>query len=86
MFREILFACLFQPIIGLAKDNESGRIADLFPEEVRDQRGLRQGVVGTLLTIVSFHHHCVQQQKTNCYARYIIRSFVGVRQILKAEN
>ncbi|KAG1866143.1 hypothetical protein F4604DRAFT_1682875 [Suillus subluteus] len=43
MFREILFACLFQPIIGLAKDNQGGRIADLFPEEVQDQQGLRQG-------------------------------------------
>lgn len=86
MFREILFACLFQSIISLAKDNGSRRIRDLFPEEVQDQRGLYQGMVGTLLIIVSFLCYCVQQQKTHCYARYIIHSFVGVQQILKAEN
>ncbi|KAG1791492.1 hypothetical protein EV424DRAFT_1549263 [Suillus variegatus] len=49
MFKEILFASLFHPMVGLAKDNDSGRIADLFPKEVQDQQGLRQVMMNVLL-------------------------------------
>ncbi|KAG1843495.1 hypothetical protein C8R48DRAFT_780635 [Suillus tomentosus] len=73
MFRELLFACLFQPIIGLAKDNHVGRVADLFPEEVRDQRGLRQGVVGTLLTII--YHTLLCWRSTNSQGRKLSRAY-----------
>ncbi|KAG1838171.1 hypothetical protein F4604DRAFT_1691908 [Suillus subluteus] len=73
MFREILFVCLFQPIIGLAKDNQGGRIADLFPEEVRDQRGLRQGVVGTLLTVI--YHTFLCWRSTNSQGRKLSRAY-----------
>ncbi|KAG1721499.1 uncharacterized protein EDB91DRAFT_1088421 [Suillus paluster] len=48
-----IWASLFQPMNGLCKGNCDGRIADLFPEEIRGPNGLLQkGVVGTLLTIV----------------------------------
>ncbi|KAG1838000.1 hypothetical protein F4604DRAFT_1941883 [Suillus subluteus] len=72
MFREILFASLFQSMIGLAKDDDGGRIADLFPEEVRDQRGLRQGVVGTLLTII--YHTFLCWRSTNSQGRKLNRA------------
>ncbi|KAG2108984.1 uncharacterized protein F5147DRAFT_652562 [Suillus discolor] len=71
--RELLFACLFQPIIGLAKDNHIRRVADLFPEEVRDQRGLRQGVVGTLLTII--YHTFLCWRSTNSQGQKLSRAY-----------
>ncbi|KAG2346749.1 hypothetical protein BDR05DRAFT_997154 [Suillus weaverae] len=80
MFREILFTCLFQPIIGLAKDNQSGRIADLFPEEVRDQRGLCKGVVGTLLTII--YHTLLCWRSTNSQGRKLSRAYVIIMSAL----
>lgn len=62
MFAELTWVSLMRPIIGLAeKKNENGRIADLFPEEVRDRDGLTQGVVGTLVTIVRVHSRCLCQ-------------------------
>ncbi|KAG1880675.1 hypothetical protein C8R48DRAFT_767451 [Suillus tomentosus] len=73
MFKEILFASLFHPMVGLAKDDDGGRIADLFPEEVRDQRGLCQGVVATLLTII--YHMFLCWHSTNSQGRKLSRAY-----------
>ncbi|KAG1896388.1 uncharacterized protein F5891DRAFT_983562 [Suillus fuscotomentosus] len=65
MFQELVWISLLRPIVGLAQNkNENGRIADLFPEEVRDHNGLAKGVVGTLVTIIYHTFHIWRSPKT----------------------
>ncbi|KAG1892475.1 hypothetical protein F4604DRAFT_1672479 [Suillus subluteus] len=65
MFKELIWISLLRPIISLAQNrNENGRIADLFPEEVRDHNGLAKGVVGTLVTIIYHTFHIWRSPKT----------------------
>ncbi|KAG1888387.1 hypothetical protein F4604DRAFT_1916309 [Suillus subluteus] len=53
LFREILWVALFVPIDGLADRKSSGRIADLFPEELCASVGcLAQDTVGNLLALI----------------------------------
>lgn len=59
MFVELLWFALLQPTDGLIKDNGCGRIADLFPEEVRSNEVLGIGVMVTLMTLVSFLRLCL---------------------------
>ncbi|KAG0702482.1 hypothetical protein DFH29DRAFT_999305 [Suillus ampliporus] len=64
MFAELLWALLLRPIIGIARNkNENVRIADLFPEEVRDRNGLTKGVVGALVTIIYHTFHIWRSPK-----------------------
>jgi hypothetical protein len=58
LFIELVWFALLQPIIGLTNDNSRGRIADLFPEEVRSNEVLGIGVVATLMTLVNFLRLC----------------------------
>jgi hypothetical protein len=53
MFKELLWASTLQTLNGLADGNREGRIADLFPEEFREENILAKRLVGTLLTVVS---------------------------------
>jgi hypothetical protein len=54
MFSELVWVTVAQQSTGLAEGNSQGRIADLFPEQIRGQDGLLgSGLVATLLTVVS---------------------------------
>lgn len=58
LFRELLWIALLQPVNDLDNDTRNGRIGDLFPEEVHEQGNLAEGVVGMLMTMVSFCRSC----------------------------
>ena len=52
-FKEVLWAALLRPIAELAEGNV--RLADLYPDAIQTWTGcLRKGIVGILITLVSF--------------------------------
>jgi hypothetical protein len=54
IFRELFWAALLIPVDGLADKKHTGRIADLFPDELCASAGcVSQDTVGNLLTLVS---------------------------------
>jgi hypothetical protein len=53
LFRELFWVALLIPVEGLADGKHSGRIADLFPDELCASVGcVSQDTVGNLLTLV----------------------------------
>ncbi|KAG1758763.1 hypothetical protein EDD22DRAFT_849775 [Suillus occidentalis] len=64
MFKELLWASTLQTLNGLADGNREGRIADLFPEEFREENILAKRLVGTLLTVIYHTLHLWRPPKT----------------------
>jgi hypothetical protein len=54
LFRELFWVALLIPVDGLAEGKHSGRIADLFPDELCASVGcVAQDTVSTLVTLAS---------------------------------
>ncbi|KAG1717257.1 hypothetical protein EDD22DRAFT_993886, partial [Suillus occidentalis] len=65
MFSELVWVTVAQQSTGLAEGNSQGRIADLFPEQIRGQDGLLgSGLVATLVTVIYHAFHIWLPEKT----------------------
>ncbi|KAG2106187.1 uncharacterized protein F5147DRAFT_775000 [Suillus discolor] len=65
MFRELMWMATFQTVISLAEGTRDGRVADLFPQEVRGENlALAKCFAATLLTIIYHTFHLGQPLKT----------------------
>lgn len=53
MYKELLWGSTLQTLSGLAEGCPAGRIANLFPEEVRGEKALGKCLASMLLTVVS---------------------------------
>ncbi|KAG2129630.1 hypothetical protein DEU56DRAFT_956549 [Suillus clintonianus] len=79
VFRELLWATLFQPIKRLADEYQQGRMADLYPEEIFSRyRCLAQTPVGNLLTFVILLASLPLASEARLYRLWVKAFFIQV--------
>ncbi|KAG1850560.1 hypothetical protein C8R48DRAFT_778212 [Suillus tomentosus] len=81
LFRELLWIALLRPVNDLDNETRDGRIGDLFPEEVREQGNLAEGVVGTLMTMI-YHTFMILCSEKNTQGRKLPHAYRIIRSAL----
>ncbi|KAG1869094.1 hypothetical protein C8R48DRAFT_771267 [Suillus tomentosus] len=81
LFRELLWIALLRPVNDLDNETRDGRIGDLFPEEVREQGNLAEGVVGMLMTMI-YHTFMILCSEKNTQGRKLPHAYRIIRSAL----